>query len=47
MGRDSVLVADLNLGRLTVFAGGLVLGSLRDEMDVQSVVVYELVESGS
>ena len=33
--------------RILDVAGGLVLGSLRDEMDVQSVVVYELVESGS
>lgn len=33
--------------RILDVAGGLVLGSLRDEMDVQSVVVYELVERGS
>ena len=33
--------------RILDVAGGLVLGVLRDEMDVESVVVYELVERGS
>ena len=33
--------------RILDVAGGLVLGVLRDEMDVQSVVVYELVMIGS
>ena len=33
--------------RILDVAGGLVLGVLRDEMDAQSVVVYELVERGS
>ena len=30
--------------RILDVAGGLVLGVLRDEMDVESVVVYEMVE---
>ena len=33
--------------RILDVAGGLVLGSLRDEMDVQSVVVYELTTDSS
>ena len=32
--------------RILDVAGGLVLGSLRDEMDVERVVVYELTRSG-
>ena len=31
--------------RILDVAGGLVLGVLRDEMDVQSVVVYDLTGS--